>query len=99
MDTSNALICSGRRCSVKKPKQSSSRQGVETDRGRRSFSWEFKREAVRLMKERREQGVNLSQIGRELGVRPDQLRAWTRHVDATNGRSSVASTAPGSVSP
>jgi len=47
-------------------------------RERREFSAEFKAEAVRLMAERREAGVTLAQVGRELDVRPDQLRAWAR---------------------
>lgn len=47
-------------------------------RERRSFSPEFKAEAVRVVIERRAQGAKLSEIGRELDVRPDQLRAWTR---------------------
>jgi transposase len=47
-------------------------------RERREFSAEFKAEAVRLMVERRAMGVTLAQIGRELDVRPDQLRAWAR---------------------
>jgi transposase-like protein len=42
---------------------------------RRVFSPEFKLEAVRRMEERRAQGVSLTQIGRELDVRPDMLRA------------------------
>ena len=47
-------------------------------RERRAFSPEFKAEAVRVVAERRAEGATLSQIGRELDVRPDQLRAWTR---------------------
>lgn len=47
-------------------------------RERREFSAEFKAEAVRLMAERREAGGTLAQVGRELDVRPDQLRAWAR---------------------
>lgn len=47
-------------------------------RERREFSAEFKAEAVRLVAERRATGVTLAQIGRELDVRPDQLRAWAR---------------------
>ena len=45
---------------------------------RRVFSAEFKLEAVRRMEERRSHGVNLTQIGRELRIRPDQLREWKR---------------------
>ena len=48
-------------------------------RTRRSFGPEFKMEAVRRVQERRAQGVTLAQIGRELDVRPDLLRAWARH--------------------
>jgi transposase len=48
-------------------------------RERRAFSAEFKAEAVRLVAERRAEGATLTQIGRELDVRPDQLRAWSRH--------------------
>ena len=47
---------------------------------RRAFSREFKLEAVRRMEERRAQGANMTQIGRELDVRPDMLRAWRRQV-------------------
>jgi transposase len=47
-------------------------------RERREFSDEFKAEAVRLAAERRATGGTLSQLGRELDVRPDQLRAWSK---------------------
>ena len=47
-------------------------------RERRTFSAEFKAEAVRLVAERRAVGVTLGEIGQELEVRPDQLRTWTR---------------------
>lgn len=47
-------------------------------RERREFSAEFKPEAVRLVAERRALGVTLAQVGRELDVRPDQLREWAR---------------------
>ena len=52
--------------------------GAAGRRERRAFSAEFKAEAVRLVAERRAHGVTLVQIGRELDVRPDQLRAWAR---------------------
>ena len=48
-------------------------------RERRTFSAEFKAEAVRLVAERRAMGVTLTEVGQELDVRPDQLRVWTRH--------------------
>jgi transposase len=47
-------------------------------RERRAFTEEFKREAVRLLHERRAAGVTVAQIGRELDIRPDQLREWAR---------------------
>ena len=47
-------------------------------RERREFSEEFKAEAVRLAAERRAAGGTLTQVGRELDVRPDQLRAWAK---------------------
>ena len=47
-------------------------------RERREFSAEFKAEAVRMVAERRASGASLAQIGRELDVRADQLRAWVR---------------------
>ena len=43
-------------------------------RERRDFSAEFKAEAVRLVAERRARGDTLAQVGRELDVKPDQLR-------------------------
>ena len=56
---------------------------------RRVFSPEFKLEAVRRMEERRAQGVTLTQIGRELDVRPDMLRAWKRQLGARAGAQPV----------
>jgi len=59
-------------------------------RERRAFSAEFKAEAVQLVAERRALGVTLAQVGRELDVRPDQLRRWTREQrDETRAGSSV----------
>jgi len=58
-------------------------------RERRSFSPEFKAEAVRLVAERRALGVPLAQVGRELDVRPDQLRAWTRQLKRDDGSGSA----------
>ena len=42
---------------------------------RRSFSREFKEEAVRMITE---SGHSLSQVGRDLDIRPDMLRRWRR---------------------
>jgi len=50
-------------------------------RARRTFSEEFKRQAVRRMRERRDEGVELGQIGRELDVRPALLWEWARKLD------------------
>lgn len=57
---------------------SNRKAGSASKRERREFSAEFKAEAVRLVAERRAAGVTLAQMGRELDVRPDQLRAWAR---------------------
>ncbi len=54
---------------------------------RRVFSAEFKEEAVRLMRERRAQGISLAQIGRELEIRPGMLRRWARRVEERAGAS------------
>ena len=51
---------------------------------RRSFSRDFKLEAVRRVQARPE-GVSLAHIGRELGVRPDILRAWVTQVETREG--------------
>ena len=58
-------------------------------RERREFSAEFKAEAVRLVAERRATGATLAQVGRELDVRPDQLRAWARQQRSTDGGGSA----------
>lgn len=49
---------------------------------RRAFDPDFKREAVRLYAERQAAGVPLTRVARELGLRPNQLREWARHVAA-----------------
>jgi transposase len=62
-------------------------------RNRRSYSTEFKAEAVRLMRERRALGVSLAQVGRELEIRPSLLRAWSRQIDGggvATGRDGLA---------
>ena len=64
-------------------------------RERRVFSLEFKVEAVRLMQERRDLGVSLAQVGRELDIRPSMLRAWARRLEAgavATGRDSLLGT-------
>ena len=64
---------------------SKKKAGPAGRRERREFSAEFKAEAVRLAAERRAVGGTLTQVGRELEVRPDQLRAWTRQQRTASG--------------
>lgn len=47
-------------------------------RERRTFTDEFKREAIRLMYERRAAGVTVARIAQDLGVQPEQLRVWEK---------------------
>lgn len=63
--------------------------GPAARRERREFSAEFKAEAVRLVTERRAAGDTLTQIGRDLDVRPDQLRAWVQQ-QRRDGRGGAA---------
>ncbi len=58
---------------------------VNQKRPRRGFSAECKLEAVRRIQERRSSGISLAQIGREVGVTPALLRAWTRQAEARVG--------------
>ena len=67
--------------------------GSAGKRERRAFSAEFKAEAVRLVAERRAAGATLAQVGRELEVRPDLLRAWAQQ-QRQHGRV-VGGTVPG----
>ena len=46
--------------------------------GRRSFSREFKVEAVRLIKDR---GVSVAQASRDLDVHENQLRKWVKQFE------------------
>lgn len=56
--------------------------GSQTPRRRRRFTPEFKLEAVRLaaVGDRR-----VSEVARELGIRPELLRQWTRQAEARAG--------------
>ena len=56
----------------------SSRSGLK--RVRRDYTAEFKKEAVRVMNEKRRAGVRLTQISRELDVPRDLLRNWARRL-------------------
>ncbi len=61
------------------------RDNASPRRERRVFTDEFKREAVGLLHERRAAGVPVTQIGRDLDVRPDQLREWARGLAERRG--------------
>lgn len=50
---------------------------MKTKRHRRKFSREFKQEAVRMVTEG---GHSLSQVARDLELRPDMLRRWKRQL-------------------
>ena len=49
---------------------------------RRQFTREFKLEAVRLVTD---SGRPLTQVARELGIRPDMLRNWKRQAEGRAG--------------
>lgn len=57
---------------------------------RRQFTAEFKIEAVRMAND---SGKPISQVARELGIRPDMLRTWKRQAGSRSGL------APGDVFP
>lgn len=75
----------------------SSRSNGTPPRAKRTFSAEFKAEAVALMRRRRGEGVSLAQIGRELGIGPSLLWGWARQLDG-GGTGPVAEAAPGRLS-
>ena len=54
-------------------------------RERRKHTEEFKREAVRLLYERRAAGVTVGQVARDLDVRPEQLRTWANRLREAEG--------------
>ena len=58
--------------------KSNKKAGPAGRRERRTFTAEFKAGAVQLVAARRAEGATLAQIGRELDVTADQLRAWMR---------------------
>lgn len=55
---------------------------------RRSFDPEFKLEAVRLVVER---GRPVREVAEQLEIRPDQLRAWKRQLEADGTLEGVSS--------
>ena len=63
-------------------------------RTKRTFSEEFKAEAVHLMRRRRAQGIGLNQIARELDVGPALLWQWARKLDGQGTGAVGASPGP-----
>lgn len=49
---------------------------------RRQFTREFKLEAVQLLEA---EGKSLSQVARDLGIRPDILKSWKRQAEGRAG--------------
>lgn len=68
-----------------KPRKSDESTRHSTRRERRKFTAEFKQEAVRLMYERRAQGVTMNDIARDLELRPEQLREWANQLGGRPG--------------
>lgn len=50
-------------------------------RAKRTFSAEFKRGAVELMRRRRGEGVSMSQVARELDIGAGLLWEWDKQLD------------------
>ena len=65
--------------------RSNGKKKEPTRRERRKFPAEFKQEAVRLMYERRAQGVTMSEIARDMELRPEQLREWANQLGGRPG--------------
>ena len=59
---------------------------------RRSFTPEFKREAIRLIEE---SGQPLTKIARDLGIRPGQLREWRQQLQAAAASPEPPPSTPG----
>lgn len=55
-----------------------------TARDRRSFSEEFKTEAVRRLHERRAAGGTLAEVARELDLGQNLLRGWAHRLTASD---------------
>jgi len=84
VDTSILSKLRERRCSMRAKKSH-----------RREFTPEFRAEAVRLMNDRLQEGVALAQIGRDLGIEPDLLRKWARHLGLWAGDQDRSQEPPG----
>lgn len=68
---------------------------LQEPRAKRRFTAEFKREAVRLLKVHRADGITVARSAREVGVSPDLLRTWERQVDAADESAPPATVFPG----
>lgn len=60
------------------------RKQVAEVRERRSFSEEFKTEAVRRLHERRSEGGTLADVARELDLGQNLLRGWAQRLTASD---------------
>jgi len=54
-------------------------------RSRRTFSLEYKRDALAMAQRRRREDVSWAQIGRELGLRPTLLHQWAQDLAHRDG--------------
>lgn len=65
---------------TKARKENGKKDGTSAASGRtrREHTDEFKREALRLLRDRQAAGVSLAHVARELQVRADLLRRWVR---------------------
>jgi transposase len=70
-----------RKTPAETPKTDQAKPTKREARARRSFSEEFKQDAVRLMRERRRAGVTLAAISRDLDVDPSSLWEWAQRLD------------------
>ena len=64
-------------------------------RKKRRFSTEFKEEALHLLRQRRARGVSLSQVARELELRPGLLWRWAQAAAHTPDAGDVPNGPPG----
>lgn len=62
-------------------------------RPKRTFTAEFKAEAVRLLEQRQAAGESLASVARELDLNPDLLRGWERQLRGPSGSPRVGETA------
>jgi transposase len=60
-------------------------------RARRTFTREFKVQAVKLVTE---QGYSFAEAARQLGVRDHQIRTWKKQLDAEAGGAASADGSP-----